>query len=155
MSGPVGELMQGCAVIARRFFERALRRKMDAVLRSAVECAVILIVRDFGSRAGEDGLASFGDLKLRAFRQFVTGYVVDLPGVEDGIDPMDVASPVRLGSAIPDGFLAYTRNRPDSGWAFHVPEFNLGPLFAAADLPSLVGGLFVRHPTWIVVTGTE
>src|SRR3954454_14351685 len=122
--------MQGRAVIAGGFFECALRRKMNAVASPAVECTVILIVRNSGSRSGENSLARFCDFELRALRQFVSGYVVDLLGVEDGIDPMNVARPVSVGSAL-TCFLPCTCALPVGSGILHIPKFNLGTFLAS------------------------
>lgn len=100
VAGPVCEFMKRRAVIALCLFERSFWRKMNAVIRPAVIGAVILIVRDFGSGCRENRLARFRRLELGALWQCVRGNIVDLPGIEYGIDAMDVAGPVGLGPAI-------------------------------------------------------
>ena len=63
MAGPVGQLMQGSAIISGCVFEGVFRGKMDAVGASVVKGVVELIVFDSSAGICENSLTSLDGLK--------------------------------------------------------------------------------------------
>src|SRR6266498_6087587 len=89
MSSPMGEFMQGGAVIARCVLKRLFRRQMDAVRRRSIERAVTLVVRDLRSGVWKDAFTAMSDFELGRLRPFKSGNAIDLFGIEDRIDTVD------------------------------------------------------------------
>ena len=80
---------------------------------------------------------------------------IDLLPVENGVDTMDEPRSVGIGSvinwpcAIPSAI--GSRGIATLSARFHFPELDLGSLFSFVYLPSVIGGLLVRHPTRVFV----
>src|SRR5579885_1341154 len=76
---------------------------------------------------------------------------VDLLGIENGVDAVDQTGLRRVARALltVSVLFDFVRRRSD------IPVFDLRTLFSAADLPSLVRCLLVRHPPRILVAAFE
>jgi hypothetical protein len=153
--GIMRQLVQRGAVVCGGVFEGVLRRQVNAVLSPAVECTVRLVVRDVRARVLQDLLASLYSLECRLLFGRVRGNALDLLSVKDGVNTVDeprslsirvVAIGRAFSTAVRQGRLRLV------GGLFDLPVLNLGTLLAPADLPPVVGSLFVSHPTWVFVS---
>src|SRR3984957_20722240 len=77
--------MQCGAVVSGGVLEGVLRRKVDAVLRAAVERAIRLVVRDVRARILEDLLTRLDSLESCVLLGRVLWNMLDLLSVEDGV----------------------------------------------------------------------
>ncbi len=151
--------MQCGAVVSGGVLEGVLRWQVDAVLRAAVECAIRLVVRDVRARILQDLLTRVDSLESCVLLLRVWRNVLDLLSVEDGVHAVNepgflgirvvAISCAPITASVRQGWLRLIRSLPD------LPIFNLGAFLAPADLPSVVGGLFVSHPPGVSVAALQ
>src|ERR1019366_2153709 len=149
--GPVRQLVESGAVIARRVVEQLAERKMDGVGGTRIEGAVGLIVCNFRARVPKDLLAGFDGGESGMSPRLLRGNSINLFGVENGVDAM-----YEPGFTLPPGLLvvgAVTGGERLAIFAFGplLPKFDLCSFFTAPNLPVVGGGLFVCHPARVVI----
>src|SRR5260370_28376928 len=90
--------MQCGAVVSGGVLEGVLRWRVDAVLGTAVESAIRLVVRDAGTRVIQDLLARLDSLESCVLLGRVRRNALDLLSVEDGVHAVD--KPRFLGARV-------------------------------------------------------
>ena len=107
----------------------------------------------------QDLLASLDSLEGCVLFWRVRRNTIDLLGIEDRVNAMD--EPRFLGARVVAIGCACIAASVRPGWLrlvrsfFGLPVFNLGAFLAAADLPSVIGRLLVRHPPWVFVSALK
>jgi hypothetical protein len=85
----VGKFMKRRSVIAGGIFEGGFGRKMNAVLRPAVEGPVRLVMEHLRTGPGKDTLTRLDRLERCVLFRAVRGYAVNLLCVEYCVNAMD------------------------------------------------------------------